>query len=459
MKNFEDIQTKINNYRIQYNNNFRDKIIENMYEQIDNIVSETVSYTSKDDIISKIEIYADKFLTSRIGGIITLTLLLSMTLWITIIGANYVSSFLADIFSYLESLLVKFLNFLKVPEVVKSFLIDGIYKSVSMIVSVMLPPMAIFFPIFTFFEDLGLLPRIALNMDKIFKTVGADGKQALTMMVGFGCNAAGVISTRIIKSPKERLIAIMTNNFMPCNGRWPLLILLSSVFFTPILLTKFNILLSSLISALILVFSVFIGLFFTLILSYGMSKTLKSLGSFYIMEIPPFRKPNFLRILYNSLIDRTIFVLARAVYMAIPAGILVWILNHFNMSAKIINYLDPFGRTFGLDGVIILSYIIALPANELVIPSLIMLYTQAKTFVDIEEAKTIYNILINYGNWDWKTAISIMLFSILHNPCTTTLLTIYKETKNLLFTLLSFIIPLIIAFSTLFIINNILKFF
>lgn len=454
--NFQEIIEKVEKYRIQYNNTLKDKIIEGMHQQIDEILQDTVEYKQSNDILTKIENYIDYFITSRIGGIFVLISLLSLILWITITGANYISEFLSNIFASIEVFLRNSSNLLRIPPTVSSFLIDGIYKSLSMVVSVMLPPMAIFFPLFTFLEDLGLLPRIALNMDKLFKMVGAHGNQALTMMVGFGCNAAGVISTRIIKSPKERLIAIITNNFMPCNGRWPLLIMISTLFLAPLISESLNPFLGSLIAALALVASVIIGLFFTLIVSLGISKSLKSIPSFYILEIPPYRKPNLLRIIYTSIIDRTVFVLMRAIYMAIPAGAFVWFLNYFNLSTPIINFLTPFGKMFGLDGVIILSYIIALPANELVIPSLLMLYTNAKNFIDIEEFKSIYQILSTYGNWDWKIALSVMLFSILHNPCTTTILTIYKETKSIKWTAIATLLPLSIAFTVLFILNNLI---
>lgn len=454
--NFQEILEKVEKYRIQYNNTLKDKIIEGMHQQIDEILQDTIEYKQSNDILTKIENYIDYFITSRIGGIFVLISLLSLILWITITGANYISEFLSNIFASIEVFLRNSSNLLRIPPTISSFLIDGIYKSLSMVVSVMLPPMAIFFPLFTFLEDLGLLPRIALNMDKLFKMVGAHGNQALTMMVGFGCNAAGVISTRIIKSPKERLIAIITNNFMPCNGRWPLLIMISTLFLAPLISESLNPLLGSLIAALALVASVIIGLFFTLIVSLGISKSLKSIPSFYILEIPPYRKPNLLRIIYTSIIDRIVFVLMRAVYMAIPAGAFVWFLNYFNLSTPIINFLTPFGKMFGLDGVIILSYIIALPANELVIPSLLMLYTNAKNFIDIEEFKSIYQILSTYGNWDWKIALSVMLFSILHNPCTTTILTIYKETKSIKWTAIATLLPLSIAFTVLFILNNLI---
>ncbi|MFN4219690.1 MAG: nucleoside recognition domain-containing protein [bacterium] len=453
-KNFEDILQKIEKYRIQYNNSLRDILIEDIYNQTDIILKDVVNYKKSNDKLMQIEKYMDLFLTSPVGGFLTLIVMLTTVLWITISGAGYISSFLSSFFEILGNYLKNLMILFKAPEIVISFLVDGVYRAVSFVVAVMFPPMAIFFPLFTLLEDWGLLPRVALNMDRIFKVVGAHGNQALTMMVGFGCNAAGVISTRIIKSPKERLIAILTNNFIPCNGRWPLLIMISVLFIAPILSTSTNTLLTSIISSLSLVLAVSIGIFFTLLISFGLSRTLKSLGSFYILEIPPFRKPNILRVLYTSFIDRTIFVLARAVKMSIPAGIFIWTINYFGISKDLINFFDSFGKIFGLDGVIILTYIIALPANEIVIPAMLMLYANTKELLDIEELNSIYQILTVYGNWDWKTAINVMLFSILHNPCTTTLLSIYNETKSIKWTVLSFILPLLTAFSTLFILNH-----
>lgn len=453
-KNFEDILQKIEEYRVQYNNSLRDILIEDIYNQTDILLKDVISYKKSDDRLMQFERYMDLFLTSPIGGFITLITMLTIVLWITISGASYISSFLSLFFEILGKYLKELLILFRIPEIIISFLVDGIYRAVSFVLAVMFPPMAIFFPLFTLLEDWGLLPRIALNMDRVFKTVGAHGNQALTMMVGFGCNAAGVISTRIIRSPKERLIAILTNNFIPCNGRWPLLIMISILFIAPIVSNSINPFFTSIISSLALVLAVSIGIFFTLIISFGLSKTLKSLSSFYILEIPPFRKPNILRVLYTSFVDRTIFVLGRAVKMAIPAGIFIWIINHFGISRDLINFFDPFGKFFGLDGVIILTYIVALPANEVVIPAMLMLYTNTKELLDIEELNNIYQILTIYGNWNWKIAINVMLFSILHNPCTTTILTIYNETKSIKWTVLSFILPLLTAFLTLFILNH-----
>lgn len=443
---------KIEYKRIENNNSLNDQIIESIYSNIEDIVNDVVVY--KESKWKKVEEILDSFLTSKIGGLITIVLLLTIVLWITIIGANYISDILGFIFSYIESILRLVLRYLRLPEVFISFLIDGVYKGLSAVISVMLPPMAIFFPLFTLLEDLGLLPRVAYNLDKLFKLVGSTGNQALTMAMGFGCNAAGVISTRIIKSPKERLIAIITNNLMPCNGRWPLLILLTTLFFAPVFY-KTNSLLGSFITAITLIISIIIGFIFTIILSFGLSKTiLKDVLSFYILELPPFRKPNILNILKLSIIDRTIFVLLRAIYMAAPVGAIVWLINYFKITPYLINFFDPFGKFFGLDGVIILAYIISLPANELVVPSLIMLYTSQLTFTELDNIKSIYDIFVANG-WNIKTAILVMLFSILHNPCSTTILTIYKETNSIKWTIIATFLPLVIAFLVLFIVNKV----
>ncbi len=447
----EEFFQKIDNKRVEYNNSLNDQIIENIYYNIDDIVKDVIVY--KESKWNKIEDILDRFLTSKIGGIITVVLLLTVVLWITIIGANYISDFLGMFLDYVGRALRAILKFLMIPEVFVSFLVDGVYKALSAVVSVMLPPMAIFFPLFTFLEDLGLLPRISYNLDKLFKLVGATGNQALTMAMGFGCNAAGVISTRIIKSPKERLIAIITNNLMPCNGRWPLLILLSTLFIAPVFY-KSNQFLGSFITAITLVLAVFVGFVFTMILSFGLSRTvLKGVLSFYVLELPPLRKPDLLNILKLSIIDRTVFVLLRAIYMAAPVGAIVWIINYFNITPYLIKFFEPFGRFFGLDGVIILTYIISLPANELVVPSLIMLYTSQLTFTEMDNVKSIYDILIANG-WNFKTAILVILFSILHNPCSTTILTIYKETNSIKWTLIATFLPLALAFLVIFIVNK-----
>jgi len=305
--------------------------------------------------------------------------------------------------------------------------------------------MAIFFPALTILEDLGYLPRVAFNLDWLFKKAGAHGKQSLTMAMGFGCNAAGVVATRVIDSPRERLIAILTNNFVPCNGRFPTLIMLATVFVA----ARFTPALTSFIAAGTVVGVVLIGVVFTFLMSWILSKTLlKGEASAFTLELPPYRRPNVSRILYTSLIDRTIFVLWRAMQTAAPAGAVIWILANVplgdtNLAGAIVNWLNPFGILLGLDGVILLAYIIAIPANEIVVPTMMMMYTGAGMMINGPGSSAgIYDLLVNGGGWTLLTAINLMLFALLHNPCATTIITIYKETKSYKWATVSVLITL-----------------
>ncbi len=387
----------------------------------------------------------DKILTSKKFGIPIMILFFCLIFWITIVGANYPSQLLSNFFSFLEPYISGFLLFLKVPDWLFSLLIDGVYTTVTWIVSVMLPPMAIFFPLFTLLEDLGYLPRIAFNLDKCFKKCCSSGKQALTMCMGFGCNAAGVIGCRIISSKRERLIAILTNCFVPCNGRFPFLITIATIFFTGAISSGQNFK-SSLISTFVVFLVISIGIMFTFFISKLLSLTLlkgKTEGA--ILELPPYRKPQIGRILVSSIVDRTLFVLGRALSVAIPAGIIIWVLSNINVNdisllTYIANFFDPFARLMGLDGYILTAFILGLPANEIVLPIILMCYTKAGTLVNLENIQSIFSILIQNG-WTIITAINVMLFSTLHFPCGTTLLTIKKETGSLKWTALSFLIP------------------
>ena len=389
----------------------------------------------------------DKILTSKKFGIPIMILFFCLIFWITIVGANYPSQLLSNFFSFLEPYCAGFLLFLRVPDWLFSLLIDGVYTTVTWIVSVMLPPMAIFFPLFTLLEDLGYLPRIAFNLDKCFKKCCSSGKQALTMCMGFGCNAAGVIGCRIISSKRERLIAILTNCFVPCNGRFPFLITIATIFFTGAISSGQNFK-SSLISTFVVFLVISIGIMFTFFISKLLSLTLlkgKTEGA--ILELPPYRKPQIGRILVSSIIDRTLFVLGRALSVAIPAGIIIWVLSNINVNnisllTYIANFFDPFARLMGLDGYILTAFILGLPANEIVLPIILMCYTRAGTLVNLENIQSIFSILIQNG-WTIITAINVMLFSTLHFPCGTTLLTIKKETGSLKWTALSFLIPTI----------------
>ncbi|NMC79441.1 MAG: ferrous iron transporter B, partial [Chloroflexi bacterium] len=334
------------------------------------------------------------------------------------------------------------------PWWVTGFIWHGVYRGLAWVVSVMLPPMAIFFPIFTILEDLGYLPRVAFNLDWLFKRAGAHGKQSLTMAMGFGCNAAGVIATRVIDSPRERLIAILTNNFVPCNGRFPTLIMLATVFVA----ASFPPAVASFAAAGAVVGVVLVGVFFTLLVSWGLSRTLlKGEASAFTLEMPPYRRPNVGRILYTSLIDRTVFVLWRAIQTAAPAGAVIWILGNvtvgnLSLAQHIANFLNPFGVLLGLDGVILLAYIIAIPANEIVVPTMMMVYMGVGAMTDIPELGALRTLLIDGHGWTLLTAINLMLFSLLHNPCATTIMTIYKETKSYKWAILSVVITLGLAF-------------
>jgi len=319
--------------------------------------------------------------------------------------------------------------------------------------------MAIFFPCFTLLEDLGYLPRVAFNLDRFFKAVGAHGKQSLCMAMGLGCNAAGIISTRIIDSPRERLIAIITNNFMPCNGRWPLLIALASIFVA----VQAPAGMAALAATGALVLTVGLGLLMTLLVSGGLSRTmLKGEPSSFTLELPPYRKPNVLRILYTSIIDRTLIVLWRAVVMAAPAGAVIWLLSNIapgghSLTSLISGWLNPFGHAVGLDGVILLAYIIAIPANEIVIPTMLMAYMGTGMMEDPNSFDYLRQVLAGEHGWTLMTGISVMLFSLLHNPCSTTIMTIRQETKSWKWTAVATFLPLGIAFLLLFILNLIVR--
>ena len=325
------------------------------------------------------------------------------------------------------------------------------------VIAVMLPPMAIFFPIFTLLEDLGYLPRVAFNMDSLFRKAGAHGKQALTMSMGFGCNAAGVVATRIIDSPKERLIAIITNNFSLCNGRWPTQILIASIFIGSLVPAG----LASIVSAGAVVSIALLGIFFSLLVSWGLSKTvLKGEASSFSLELPPYRPPQILQTLYTSLIDRTIIVLWRAVVFAIPAGIVIWLvanihIGNLSLAEHFIEWSNPFALIFGLNGVILLAYIIAIPANEIVIPTILMLTVLSTNIMgvgagtgvmfELDSVSDTANVL-HAGGWTLLTGINLMLFSLLHNPCSTTIMTIYKETRSTKWTLVSTFLPIVLGF-------------
>ena len=330
------------------------------------------------------------------------------------------------------------------PDWLKGALIDGVYRTLTWIIAVMLPPMAIFFPLFTILEDLGFLPRIAFNLDKFFRKAGTTGKQALTMCMGFGCNSAGVTGCRIIDSPREKIIAILTNSFIPCNGRFPFLITIASIFIGGIVGGKT----SSIIATIAVLIIVLLGIFISLIISKILSKTvLKGESSSLVLELPPYRKPQIGQVIVRSIFDRTLFVLGRAIAVAAPAGLVIWLfanINIGNMSilAYIANFFDPLAKLMGMDGYILTAFILGIPANEIVLPIILMCYMGSGTLVDLENTMTIGNILIQNG-WTLLTGINVMIFTLLHFPCTTTLLTIKKEAGGWKWSVLGFLLPTI----------------
>lgn len=384
----------------------------------------------------------DKIITSKIWGIPIMLLFLAMIFWITIIGANYPSQLLSDVFAYLQDKLIYGSQLINMPNWLSSMLILGVYQTVTWIIAVMLPPMAIFFPLFTIMEDLGYLPRIAFNMDKCFKKACTNGKQMITMCMGFGCNAAGVCGCKIIDSPRERLIAILTNAFVPCNGRFPFLITIATIFIA----VGFSGLTASIISTLSVVGIILLGIIMSLLVSRFLSKTLlKGVPSSFVLELPPYRKPQFGKIIVRSIFDRTLFVLGRALTVAIPAGFIIWIfanvfINDFSLLDYVATFLTPFAKLMGLDGYILTAFILALPANEIVLPIILMGYLGGTSLNNISDTFAIGDILVQNG-WTILTAINVMIFVVLHFPCGTTLLSIKKETKSWKWTALAFVLP------------------
>ena len=399
----------------------------------------------------------DRVVSSKIFGIPLMLLLLCGVLWLTIQGANYPSEIISNVLFAVEPKIYDLLNSMSFPIWLNEMITYGMYRTLAWVVSVMLPPMAIFFPLFTLLEDLGYLPRVAFNLDHLFKKACCHGKQCLTMCMGFGCNAAGVIGCRIIDSPRERLIAILTNNFVPCNGRFPTLIAISTIFFSSAIGSSF---LSSTITALSITVLIIIGVLTTLLVSYILSKTLlKGVPSTFTLELPPYRPPQIGRVIYTSIIDRTLFVLRRSIVVAIPAGIITWIfaniyIGDISLLTYVANFLDPLGKLIGLDGFILLAFILGFPANEIVVPILIMSYMATGKMIEFDELSALGELLKNNG-WTYLTALNMMLFSLLHWPCATTLLTIKKETSSLKWTALGFIIPTVIAFIVCFITTTI----
>lgn len=464
-KNIDTILDLSKELRWEIGDDFHDNLAEGIYADAADLVSNSVT---KDNSKTKLRLVSkiDKIVTSKTWGFPIMFLILAVVLWLTITGANYPSSLISNVLlDNFHPFLKNLANSLGAPWWLSGFLIDGVYLSVAWVISVMLPPMAIFFPLFTLLEDFGYLPRVAFNLDYLFKKSGAHGKQALTMSMGFGCNAAGVVATRIIDSPRERLIAIITNNFSLCNGRWPTQILIATIFVGAVVPSY----LSGFASLAAVIGIALLGIFFMFFSSWALSKTvLKGEVSTFNLELPPYRPPRFWQTIYTSLIDRTIIVLWRAIVFAAPAGAVIWLISNIyigneSIAAWIINSLDGFGFLLGLNGVILLAYIVAIPANEIVIPTILMLTVLvtgisgghgAGVMFELDSANATASIL-KAGGWTLLTAVNLMLFSLLHNPCSTTIYTIYKETKSLKWTTVATIFPVILGLIVTFLVAQI----
>lgn len=422
----------------------RDAIAEAFVRRSEEICKRSVAYeNSRCDWKDR---RLDRLFTSRRTGFPIMFLLLLLIFWITISGANIPSSFLAKGLLGIQDRLVELALYAKVPKSIWEPLILGVYRVLAWVVSVMLPPMAIFFPLFTLLEDFGYLPRVAFNLDRCFQKCRACGKQALTMCMGFGCNAAGVTGCRIIDSPRERLIAVLTNSFVPCNGKLPIIAAIISMF----LAGGRAGMLSSFLSAFFLALAILIGVFMTLTASALLSGTLlKGMPSSFTLELPPYRKPQIGKVILRSLFDRTVFVLGRAVIIAAPAGLVIWIMANvtagdMTLLARCTAFLDPLARLMGLDGVILMAFILGMPANEIVVPVMLMAYLSQGSLMETADLHVMKRLLVNQG-WSWITAVSMILFTLMHWPCGTTCLTIRKETQSTKWMLISILLPTVMG--------------
>ena len=464
-ENIENIIALSEELRWQLGDDFHDTLAESIYADASRIVEDAVTYDNQKSKF-RLDAKIDKIVTSRIWGFPIMFFILSVVLWLTIVGANYPSSMLSGLLlDTIHPVLKNLGTTLGFPWWLNGFLFDGIYLAVAWVIAVMLPPMAIFFPLFTLLEDFGYLPRVAFNMDSLFKKSGAHGKQALTMSMGFGCNAAGVVATRIIDSPRERLIAIITNNFSLCNGRWPTQILLATIFIGAVVPASY----SGLASLSAVIGIAVLGIFFMFFFSWALSKTLlKGEVSTFNLELPPYRPPVFWKTIYTSLIDRTLIVLWRAIVFAAPAGAVIWLISNIyigdeSIASWVIHSLDGFGFLLGLNGVILLAYIVAIPANEIVIPTILMLTVMVTgihsgvgdgVLFELDSVTATADIL-RAGGWTLLTAVNVMLFSLLHNPCSTTIYTIYKETNSVKWTVIATVLPIVAGFVVTFLVAQI----
>ncbi len=462
----EDILATADSLRWQIGRDFHEKLMEDIYTDASRLASRAVTRPDEKPRFD-LDRTIDKVVTSRMWGFPLMILMFTVVFWLTIEGANVPSQMLyAVLIDWMVPVLHNIANAIGLPWWLSGLLIDGMYLATAWVVSVMLPPMAIFFPLFTLLEDFGYLPRVAFNLDNAYRKVGAHGKQALSMMMGYGCNAAGVVATRVIDSPRERLIAIITNNFSLCNGRWPTQILLATIFIGALAPAY----LAGLVSALAVVSIAVLGILFSFGLSWGLSRTvLRGEVSTFSLELPPYRPPRILQTIYTSLIDRTLYVLWRAIVFALPAGAIIWLIANISIGGTtlaeyIINFLNPVGILFGLNGIILLAYIVAIPANEIVIPTIMMLTVLilgvtspgdgAGVMFELNSETAVKELLVA-GGWTLLTAVNVMLFSLIHNPCSTTIYTIYKETGSKRWTAVASLLPLALGFIVTFFVAQI----
>ncbi len=419
------------------------------------IASSSVEFTKK--AYASFDRKADKILTGKPYGYVVMILLLCFVFWLTVYGANYISEFISAIFNELEAVIRNLLSKINPPAWLSGILMDGVWRVTTWVVSVMLPPMAIFFPLFTLLEDIGYLPRIAFNLDKPFKRCKSCGKQALTMCMGFGCNAAGVVGCRIIDSPRERILAAVTNSLVPCNGRFPAIISIISMFFV----VGSGVLWGA-VSAVILTAVILLGVGMTFLTTRLLSSTvLKGVPSSYTLEMPPFRKPQVVSVIVRSVFDRTLFVLGRALSVAVPAGAIIWLMANITVDGQTLlrmcsDFLDPFARILGLDGVILIAFILGFPANETVIPIIIMAYMSKGTLTELSSISQMRELFIANG-WTVVTAVNVIVFTLFHWPCSTTVLTIKKETGSFKWTLISILLPTVLGMAICIITNYLYK--
>ena len=436
---------------------YKDMIVSALVTRAEEIAGQTVKRENAE--YAQRDLRLDRVLTSKWGGYPVMLLLLALVFFITIQGANVISDALAGALFSVQEWLMALLTRLNAPEFLSGALVLGVYRVLAWVVSVMLPPMAIFFPLFTLLEDAGYLPRIAYNLDCPFKRCHACGKQALTMCMGFGCNAVGVTGCRIIDSPREKLLAILTNSFVPCNGRFPTLIALITMFFLSGA-GGLEPLLCAFILSLLIAFSVAVTLLVTRILS---TTVLKGEPSSFALELPPYRRPQFGQVIIRSILDRTLFVLGRAASVAAPAGLLIYLMANISVGGSSVlalcaSFLDPFARLLNLDGVILLAFILGFPANEIVIPIIIMAYMAKGSLVSLAGLSEMKALFIQNG-WNWTTAVSVMLFSLMHWPCSTTLITIRKETGSARWTWLAFLLPTLCGLIVCFLFSMVVRLF